>query len=557
MKRKLKTVLRVSVFWLVFLVVFLFLNAFFQPYWVGGFYNNFETYYGFYEEPKNTNEVLFIGPSIGVNGVIPTELYRDFGICAYNLSGEKQPMLASYYWLEEAYNHHPETLKTVFLEVAGTRTENDSYFHHKALDGMRFGLPKINAVLDYSGGNLSQAANFFFPLINYHNRWDETDLSELEKFSYDPINGTRGYGLVTTVRTEKTDAAKYSIKSPVLPARETVVMEELNARAVDYLDKMVAFCEEKGLELIFYKTPSYNWLPQHHYAIEDYCKTADVEFLDFNFGTLASEWGFLDPFDSQDGNHMNYFGASKFTNWIGKYLTEKGATDVRGNEKYAYLEEHLARYNEHVTQKIALQSACTPGEYLQAALSYDNAVFISLRGDAAKNLSQEDRDLFESLGLSYLPYLGENDLYCGVVEPNAQKTDPVTGEVTTFTYVNESLIPAGMGEAATISGTLKNGTAFSLTSGAEAAILLNDKDVAPNKAGINIAVYNFKEENVSSKRSFDTHTASRDDRYNLTLAYAAFDESFVAEAQENRIYQDVLAYQERLEKAANPTSSQN
>lgn len=45
---------------------------------------------------------IFLGASITINGITPTELYRDYGICAYNLGTEQQPVMASYYWMLEA-----------------------------------------------------------------------------------------------------------------------------------------------------------------------------------------------------------------------------------------------------------------------------------------------------------------------------------------------------------------------------------------------------------------------------------------------------------------------
>lgn len=535
MKRKLKTVLRVGLFWLVFLVLFLFLNVFFQPYWVGGIYNNFETFYGFYEEPKNKNEVVFIGPSIGINGVTPTELYRDFGICAYNLSSEQQPVLASYYWLEEAYNRNPESLKVVFMEISGTRVDNDDAFYHKALDGMRLGAPKINAVLDYADGSLSTAANYFFPLINYHTRWDELDAADWNKFSLDPVNGTRGFGLVTTVRTEKKSVDEFEPKTTTLD--EEAPASELNPRALDYLDKMVAFCEEKGLELIFYKTPTNNWYSKHHNAIADYCDKTGVEFLDFNYGELAEKCDYLAPFDSQDGNHLNYYGAAKLTSFLGEYLSEKGTlTDVRGREDYAYLEEHLALYDTAVTLKMDLLGSCTASEYAAFAAERDVALLVSVKGEAAACLSAEEREALKSLGFTELATLSSGDLYCAVME---------NGKIT-----DQALLRAGKAENVTLDGTLANGKSYRITSSpSKSSIVLGEGEFSVDEVGINFTVYDGKEDEVIAKRCFATGTAAREDRYNRTLAFAELDGSLAAEAEKNSIYQDVLSWRARLNEA--------
>lgn len=69
----------------------------------------------FYDQPDNTLEVVFIGTSAIRNGIIPMELYEDYGICSYNLGTSGQPVLVLYYWLQE---HHSGSLKTVVLDVS-------------------------------------------------------------------------------------------------------------------------------------------------------------------------------------------------------------------------------------------------------------------------------------------------------------------------------------------------------------------------------------------------------------------------------------------------------
>lgn len=96
---------------LIFGFLFVGLNFLAQPVWLD--WNNYDTVQGFYEEPEDTIEVIFLGTSSVVNSIMPMELYEDYGICAYNLGTEQQPIMASYYWLEEAYRKHSKTFKDI------------------------------------------------------------------------------------------------------------------------------------------------------------------------------------------------------------------------------------------------------------------------------------------------------------------------------------------------------------------------------------------------------------------------------------------------------------
>lgn len=146
---KRKTI-KVMVFGLIFICLFLKITRIVQPDWFA--WNHYDTVHGFYKEPKNTIETVFLGSSVTANGIIPAQLYEEQGICAYNLGMEQQPMLASYYWLKEAYRLHPKTLKTVVLDVSMLRRTPKESFYRKALDDMRFSKIKYEAIKDHTSG---------------------------------------------------------------------------------------------------------------------------------------------------------------------------------------------------------------------------------------------------------------------------------------------------------------------------------------------------------------------------------------------------------------------
>ena len=162
-------------------ILFMISNFFYQPVWRN--WNNYDTTRGFYEEPENTIETVFLGASIIVNGITPSELYRDYGVCSYNLGTEQQPMMASYYWLLEAERLHSKTLKTVILDTSMLRRTPDDAFYQKALDGMRFSSVKVQAVMDYAE-NFNDALSYLVPVLEYHTRWDSIDVTDFEKKNY-------------------------------------------------------------------------------------------------------------------------------------------------------------------------------------------------------------------------------------------------------------------------------------------------------------------------------------------------------------------------------------
>lgn len=151
--------------------------------------------HGFYEEPENTIETLFLGASVTVNGIIPIELYREYGICAYNLGTEQQPLMTSHYWLLETERLHKETLDTVVLDASMLRRTPIDEVYQKSLDGMRLSKVKLQALMDYTE-NINDVITYLFPALEYHSRWSSIDVSDYEKKDYTVNRSSRGYNFV-------------------------------------------------------------------------------------------------------------------------------------------------------------------------------------------------------------------------------------------------------------------------------------------------------------------------------------------------------------------------
>ena len=76
-------------------------------------------------------------------------------------------MLASYYWLAEAYQYHSDTLKTVVLDVSMLRSIPDEAYYQKALMEMRFSGNKLEAIKACTD-TLDDFLAYLFPIVSYH-----------------------------------------------------------------------------------------------------------------------------------------------------------------------------------------------------------------------------------------------------------------------------------------------------------------------------------------------------------------------------------------------------
>ncbi len=506
MKLDKKILLRVSTFGVLTVTVLLFLNSFFQPVWTK--WNNYYSTKGFYEEPKNTIETLFLGASVTQSSLSPMEMYSEYGINAYNLGTEQQPMLGSYYWLREVYDYHSETLKTVVLDVSALRSTSKESFYHKCFDNMRLSKNKIQAAYEYKKGNVMSTISFLTPLISYHSRWNSLDETDFTKFTWDPNTGTRGYYYLKNTHINKIGYEELAVKCPVLD-ENAVLKEPLLEDSLKYFDRIINFCEEKGLNFVLIKTSASNWNSALHNAVQKVADQYGIEFLDFNFDPLYGVNGYLHGFDNNDAQHLNYFGAKKLSKWLGNYLVENcGATDIRDNPKYDFMKKEYEEYSTRVVEHSNLISTNSFTEYIECAFKGNNTVLFSVKENAFGALSDKEKEFLRENGLEKLADIGRNDSYIGVFENGKVTYEKVSKDGEKDKPIKYRNVLAGTDISYVIESGGKN-------SGNIGDIYIDGNNESEADKGINIVVYNHDLEEVYNAASFNTSSTTERNRYGV------------------------------------------
>lgn len=530
MRKKLKALLKFVAFVLIFSTILTITSTIVQPVWLS--WNNYYTQKGFYTEKENTIETIFLGPSTMLTDVIPTELYEKYGICAYNLCTEQQPVLASYIWTEEVYKYHSESLKTVVFCVSELRDTSSKSIYHKALDNLKPSFTKFKALSYFNEGNIFQAALDMIPLYSYHGRWEEMTSDDIINLTLDPDNGTRGYHFDDTVYG--LNYVRRSVKNVTLD--ETAEPEEFVESSLLFFEWLVEFCEKKDLELILTKAPAKNWNSALHNAAEELAEKHGLDFYDLNYGEYYEELGLIDTFDSSDGGtHMNYFGATKITDWFGRLLTEKyGATDVRNNPEFSFMDTQLERFRSLYQTRMELHQTDDITECLDIAMNEDTTVFIMLNDTVTKNLTDEQRAYFKKVGLKTLSGIKDGDSYVAVIEGGKVKEE----KLQAFDYVKNTY-------SLSYKGTLPDGKEYELKSGGSfhgkaSSCLIEGEEKCFDERGIHIAVYNNKYSEFMYASYFDTHLESERDCYKLEFNELVKDEEKHGELQDNEIFMKAL-----------------
>lgn len=272
---------------------------------------------GIFSEPKDSIDTVFIGDSEVYHSFIPLNIWRDYGITSYDVSSPSQKLVYSMEFLKKTFEN--QSPKIVFLET--------------------------NAIFrkSYLEDEITYKAEQIFPVFRYHDRWKNLQLKDFSAtVEYTANENNKGY-YFTKKSKPATDKAikeymKYSdVSAPILSTNRK------------YLNGIAKFCKNHGAKLVLISTPSTkNWNYQRHNTMEAISKDLGVDYIDTNLlrDDILIDW----KKDTKDkGDHLNYNGAVKLTDYVGKYLDDtKLFKDKRNDPSYDNWNTCLDKFEKQV-----------------------------------------------------------------------------------------------------------------------------------------------------------------------------------------------------------------
>ena len=285
---------------------------------------------GEYYANAGNNDVIFIGDCEVYENFSPITMWEKYGITSYIRGSAQQLIWQSYYLMEETFQY--ETPKVMVFNVlsmkydtnekTGAQSQREAY-NRMTLDGMEWSWAKVNAIK----ASMTEGESFLsyvFPLLRFHSRWNDLTGEDLQYLLQRAPISHNGYLMQNEIKGGKSDREGKPLADYTLPST-----------SLEYLEKMRALCEEKGIELILVKAPTndwkYYWYDEWDAQIADYAEKNQLSY--YNFIPLCDEIGIDWQTDTYDvGVHLNVFGAEKLTAYFGKILAEKhGLVDHRAD----------------------------------------------------------------------------------------------------------------------------------------------------------------------------------------------------------------------------------
>ena len=478
---------KAAAFAVLALFMMYFISRLLIPKWLG-IWNASKTDTQFYKEERNSMDLVFMGSSCGSSSIDPIQLFDETGIMSYDLCNNAQPLLSTYFWLNEVLK--TQKPKMIVLEVVaiGLETAKEEMKARRSYEYMKWGRNKLNYAKAYvdAGDGTSNLLSYLFPLYMYHTRWDSLSRDDFAFMMGE--NGTmlRGYTPNRTTLASTEPDFEYT----GLDGSDDETLELLPSNK-EYLQKIIDLCREKEIGLLLLKTCDSRWLQSSHDYIAQVAEENGVPFLDMNLPEIVEESGIVMRDDAMDTRHLNLRGARKTTEYLGKYLREHtDLPDRRGETRYENIISKSREYHDSFLEDLEFCFIDDFQEYFSSLARLPRYEIFVAGAGAEGELTEEEKAALKELGL-----------------PEKFLSKPLIKNTRIMIKANTSENTVSCrrgGKDRTEYGKLSTGVTYETTaSAAEVSIRIDGKEYALEKSGINVVVYDTVIRAVSDRFMLD------------------------------------------------------
>ncbi len=301
MKRLIKSI----VFLFVFIVLFYFI---FKILWLD---DKTISIQDFYNEPKNSLDVVYIGASETYNHFNTTLAYNLYGYKTGILAAASLPFPSVQFLIKESEKYQSPKLYAIDLSrITADYTGVTAEDIRRTTDSLKFSKNRIEAInnlLDYIDVDKSEYINHYFSFFIYHNSWKNIDKEDFIGHS----EFYKGYRMIkgTTMIHSQNET----------PWNEnTIELQEKNKQA---LINLIDYIKTNNLNVLFI-------VPIRCYNETEIGKLNESQSIIKENGLNVINFNTLEDYkidyknDLYDSHHLNTFASTKFTIYLAKYLKE-------------------------------------------------------------------------------------------------------------------------------------------------------------------------------------------------------------------------------------------
>lgn len=335
MKNKIKKIVSCIIFLCIIYIIFLKITYLFSE--TG--YNRLNIVGIKEEEPL---DVIYVGASAAFVYWQPLKAWNDCGFTSYSYATVGLPAESIQHYIEEVLKTQAPELIVIDARPFQLWSEEVDAKIRYGSDSMSYSLNRFSLVKDYFDSRTVtedvDVLSHYLQIIKYHTNYQDV-LSNEENWRMINNRGISEYKGWTFM--------EYHCPLEEPKDFETDQCIELAEGSRKILDKLLVYCKEKELKVLFVVSP-YSITKEEQKVYNEIQKIVENEGFDFlNANLYYDKMGLDFQTDFNDYNHVNCFGAEKYTCFLEEYLMEKySLPDHRGKEEYASWDELYIKFKE-------------------------------------------------------------------------------------------------------------------------------------------------------------------------------------------------------------------
>lgn len=285
----------------------------------------------YYEQEEDTVDCVFLGSSATYRSWIVPRAYERNGIASYSLSTGTQPFVMTEYLMKEALK--TQNVKLFVIELRGIAKGPEDIVDvavRRIVDNMRPSINRyaaINGVLEYADGkgNLDDTGlSYYFPLLKYHSLWNPSKQPHYIKTDY-----YQGYAVE--------DGVSFSVV-PIFPMEYNEKKQPIAENTKKVLYSLLDYCDNIDAQVLFVISPyqaSVQGMGKINYA-KNIVEKRGYYVLNCLPSDTRDKIGLNDDTCYYNTSHLNYHGATLYTDYLADYLQKNyGLEDRRGDKRYS------------------------------------------------------------------------------------------------------------------------------------------------------------------------------------------------------------------------------
>ncbi|MDE7326660.1 MAG: hypothetical protein K2N63_10335 [Lachnospiraceae bacterium] len=319
-------------------------------------------------ETEEPIDVMLFGTSHVTDGILPLELWGNYGISSYNFGNNAARIPLTYWKIENVFDYQVPRLVVVDCSYLSSNNKTSTVLQqsHNVLDSFPLTKTKRAAIEDLMDSEEDNKLEFFWPFSIYHNRWDELTKKDFI-VDYNNELGAEPKYLVATPANYQKIGADEKLQT------ETIAME--------YIGKLISSCRERGVEVLltYLPCPANSTRQKEANTAYDLAERYGVNYI--NFLDLPDVVNFMTDCNDAD-SHLNASGAKKVTDYLGTYIGEHyNIPDRRTQAAFDFLNEAYTAYLVRKMQAFGSQKLLS--SYLMLLADQDITSQVYVREDSA------------------------------------------------------------------------------------------------------------------------------------------------------------------------------